>query len=108
MVVSDIVGRAAPLPAVQGVAWRAAELPAYFARLRFGAAFFAGVAFFAARFTGIFDLSISIQVGAWSLAPASPRTQRSTPAATSAGASFALSRKWSMRRPALRGQCWRK
>jgi hypothetical protein len=43
-----------------------------------------------------------IQVGAWSLVFSHPRTSRSTPPATSSLAAGALSKKWSIRMPALR------
>ena len=46
--------------------------------------------------------SSSIHTGAWSLDFSQPRTSRSTAAARSRGTSGGLSRKWSMRSPALR------
>jgi hypothetical protein len=49
--------------------------------------------------TGFRISESSIQVGAWSLAFAHPRTVRSTSAATSRAAE-GLSKKWSMRKPA--------
>ena len=49
-------------------------------RCRFGPSFFA-------------PISSSIQVGAWSLARGRSRTQRSTPALRSRGASLALSKR---------------
>jgi hypothetical protein len=47
---------------------------------------------------------ISIQTGAWSLAPSRPRTSRSTPASSRRSRRLALRRKWSSLRPASRGQ----
>ena len=61
-----------------------------------------------ATFPGLPRMSRSTHVGAWSLAPGKPRTQRSTPAARRRGASSSLSSRWSMRRPASRGQWFRK
>jgi hypothetical protein len=52
--------------------------------------------------------SSTTHVGAWSLAPGRPRTQRSTPASDSARARGGDSSRWSMRRPASRSQCRRK
>ena len=49
-----------------------------------------------------------IQVGAWSLAFSRSRTQRSTPASSSRGASVSFSSRWSMRRPEFFGQWSRK
>jgi len=46
----------------------------------------------------------TIHAGAWSLAPSSPRTVRSTPAFVSRGESTGLTSRWSSRRPASRGQ----
>jgi altronate dehydratase len=50
----------------------------------------------------------SIQTGAWSLALSRPRTCLSTPAATRRGRRLSLSSRWSMRRPASRGQLLRR
>src|SRR3954469_23569684 len=49
----------------------------------------------------------SIQVGAWSLVPSRPRTLVSTPAAVSRFAAGGLSRRGSMRMPALRAKAFR-
>src|SRR5437667_9223752 len=46
----------------------------------------------------------TIQAGAWSEAPSSPRSLRSTPPLIRRGVSAGLSRRWSSRNPASRGQ----
>ena len=48
--------------------------------------------------------SMDIHAGAWSLAPSTPRTSRSTPASFRREASCGESSRWSSRRPAFRSQ----
>lgn len=52
--------------------------------------------------------SNSIHTGAWSLDFSQPRTSRSTAPARSRGTSDGLNRKWSIRKPALRWNAFRK
>jgi hypothetical protein len=52
---------------------------------------------------GLAAAASSIQDGAWSLASASPRMSRSTPAAFNRGATEGLRRRWSSLKPASRG-----
>lgn len=54
------------------------------------------------------DYFSSTHTGAWSLAPSSPRTSRSMPAPFSRRASVFDKRMWSSRRPASRGQRFRR